>query len=134
MKAHILKTALQAVENNNLESWVQDYLRSDGNNEGLAEILRNTQGITYALVEFPLNNLKRIAGPEQGMKFTESESIWEERISILQQKIVQGEIFPPLIVTDLWEKGEISDGAHRCEALLRQGYEKYWVIFCLKNL
>lgn len=134
MKDHTLKTALQAAENNDLESWVQDYLRSDGNNERLADILKNDRKIRYTLVELPLSDLKRIIGPEQGMKFTESESIWEERISILQQKIVQGEIFPPLIVTDLWEKGEISDGGHRREALLREGYEKYWVIYCLKNL
>ncbi len=40
---------------------------------------------------------------------------------------------PPLIVTDYWSPMEIVDGNHRHEALLRNGVEKYWAIFFIKN-
>lgn len=71
-------------------------------------------------------------GPENHIKFFESEDVWKKRIQELQVKIVKGETMPPLIVTNVWSENEIADGAHRYEALLRQGYRDYWVIFCKK--
>lgn len=126
-----LQTALQARDNNTLEQWVQDYLYNEGQNKGLADSFKK-ESISYSLCEYHLLKLKRIMGPENNMKFFESEDVWEKRIQELQAKIVKGETMPPLIVTNLWSENEIADGAHRHEALLRQGYRDYWVIFCKK--
>lgn len=124
-----LQSALQARDNNTLEQWVQDYLHNEGHNNALADSLCK-ESISYSLSEFPLLKLKRIMGPEERMKFFESVDVWDKRVKELEDRIVKKEIMPPLIVTNIWGEDEIADGAHRYEALLRQGYINYSVIFC----
>lgn len=131
MISFTLESALQARDSNTLGKWVQDYLHNEGHNNALADSLEK-ESITYSISRYPILNLKRIMGPESGMKFFESLEVWEQRVKELEAKIVKREIMPPLIVTNIWGKDEIADGAHRHEALLRQGYTDYWVIFCKK--
>ncbi len=72
-------------------------------------------------------------GPDKSFPFSETSEKWEGRVRELFDKIKSGWGPPPLIVTDFWEEVAISDGNHRKEALVRNGQEKYWVIFYLKN-
>lgn len=124
-----IDTAIEADKNGELFQWAQDYLRGEGWNSGLGDHLVEGKPKVIKLLEFPLNKLKRIMGPEEGMNFIEESGVWEEKVNNLVEKIKEGKKFPPLIVTDFWKSLELSDGSHRHEALLRCGYDKYWTIF-----
>lgn len=130
---YTLASALEADKNEELFQWAQDYLRGEGWNSGLADHLIEEKPSITKLIEFPLNKLKRIMGPEQGMNFVEASDVWEKRVSNLVEIIKGGKEIPPLIVTDFWKPFELSDGSHRHEALIRSGYDKYWTIFFFKD-
>ncbi len=129
MQNYSLTSAFEASKNDDLKNWAISYLNSEGNNHGLAQIIQNTPCKHIELTEAPLHGLIRICGPEKGMAFPEDISVWESRISTLRQAINSGIELPPLIITDFWEASQISDGAHRYEALIRNGITKYWAIF-----
>lgn len=126
---HTLTEAFLYQRNGALFQWAQDYLRTDGNNEKLADYLDEHNPTTIELIEFPLSKLVRIIGPEDGLKFREPQDVWESRVISLKQSIKKGVKFPPLIVTDFWGDLQLSDGSHRHEALIRSGFKKYWTIF-----
>lgn len=129
-----LESAFEAEKNSQLFQWTQDYLRSEGNNSGLADHLLNEDPSLIILKEFPLKKLKRIMGPESGMNFSEEFEVWELRVNSLVQVVKDGTTFPPLIVTDFWEPLTLSDGSHRHESMIRLGIEEYWTLFFFKSL
>lgn len=128
-----LQEAINANKQNSLEQWTQEYLRSVGRNSQLADHLINHGPLTVELVQFSLQKLTRIMGPEEGMLFFETAQKWEKRVKDLMIKIEKGESLAPLIVTDFWEPNQISDGSHRHEAFLRLGIKEYWVSFFKKK-
>jgi len=132
MFAFSLDQIFKAKENDNLKSWVIDFLAGDGNNRKLANTIRDTTPIQVELIEYPLIELIRIAGPEENMKFREDKTVWEKRVQSFQESLNKGCELPPLIVTNFWNDLHISDGAHRHEALIRNGTKKYWTIFLKK--
>lgn len=129
MSTFSLNSAFKAKENNDLKTWAIGFLAGEGNNTKLAEIIRDAACVRIDLIKCPLLNLIRIAGPEEGMVFHEDKNNWKQRVQSLQESLNKGFELPPLIVTNFWGDLHISDGAHRHEALLRNGIEKYWTIF-----
>ena len=130
-----LEMAKQAKENNSLMQWAMDFMDND-KNKNLARILKENKDIFLwiDLIEFPLNKLKRIMGPEKELLYPEEKEIWEKRINNLSNDIKNNNYKPcPLIVTDFWSDMNIADGNHRHEALLRSGFNKYWVMFMIKD-
>ncbi len=128
-----LSSAIKANKNDNLHKWTLDYLKTEGKNQKLAEILEESQ-VMPILSEVALEGLSRIMGPDAGMKFPESEEVWEERVGRVLDLLKGGAELPPLIVTNFWGKISIADGNHRQESLLRLGIKKYWVITYLNDL
>lgn len=120
-----LHKAQQALQENNLASWIVNYLYTQGNNHSLASRIERAELKIADLREIPLNKFVRIIGPEEGMVFHEPAEVMESRVVKLMEAIAKGEQFPPLVVTDFWKLGTIQDGAHRFEALKRSGYETY---------
>lgn len=132
-KKFTLESALKAKKEANLEEWVQQYLRDEGHNIKLADILRENKIVWADLIEYNLDKLNRAMGPEEEMPFREEKEKWEERINNFYILIKKGFTPPPIIATDLWDDIFISDGTHRFEALKKNGINKYWVIFFIKN-
>lgn len=128
-----LESALKAKKEASLEEWVQQYLRDEGHNIKLANILQENEIIWVDLIEYNLDKLKRAMGPEDDMLFKEEKEKWEERINNFAILIKGGFSPSPIIATDLWDDISISDGTHRFEALKKTGFKKYWVIFFTKN-
>jgi len=124
-----LDSVFVANKNGLLFEWIQKYLRGEGSNHSLADHLIEKNPQTIELTKFSLEKLIRVMGPEEGMVFKEKAELWEKRVEGLVKKIKDGEKFPPLIVTDFWGPLQISDGSHRHEALLRCGYEDYWILY-----
>ncbi|MDO8571042.1 MAG: hypothetical protein Q7R97_05680 [Candidatus Daviesbacteria bacterium] len=132
-KKFTLESALKARKEANLEEWVQQYLRDEGHNIKLADILRENKIVWVDLIKYNLDKLKRAMGPEEEMPFKEEKEKWEERIENFSVLIKGGFTPPPIIATDFWDDISISDGTHRFEALKQTGHKKYWVIFFIKN-
>ncbi len=128
-----LESALKAKKEATLEEWVQQYLRDEGHNVKLADILKENEIIWVDLIEYNLDKLKRAMGPEENMLFREEKEKWKKRINNFSILIKGGFSPSPIIATDLWGDISISDGTHRFEALKQTGIKKYWVIFFIKN-
>jgi hypothetical protein len=128
-----LESALAAKQNNTLKLWVQNFLRDEGKNTKLADVLKANKKVWADLVEYDLLKLVRVMGPEKEMVFQEDQKKWEHRINTFTDLIKDGYKPAPLIVTDIWGDLHISDGTHRFEALKKAEIKKYWTIFYLKN-
>jgi hypothetical protein len=128
----IPEAALLSFQKGRLKEWTIEYLEGIGGNQELADIYKKVP-VAWFIKEYPLKDLKRIVGPEEGMAYPEDKEKWETRTNELVEKIKQGEQIPPLIVSD--DSGEltIADGNHRYEALLRSEIEEYYCIFTLVN-
>lgn len=128
-----LESALIAKENNTLNVWVQDFLKGEGKNPKLADVLKKRKNVHIDLIEYNLSKLVRVMGPEKKMTFNEDQNKWKKRINDFVKLIKEGYKPVPLIVTDFWGDYHISDGTHRFEALKKMGINKYWIIFCLEK-
>lgn len=128
-----LSDAIHESEKGNLREWVVRYLREEGNNLALAGRIEESQLVFLGLEDVLLSKLERIIGPEEGRLFKEEREVFEERIKKLMDAVEKGEIFPPLVITDFWKLGTIQDGAHRWEALVRSGVQKYPAIICFEK-
>lgn len=128
-----LESALKAKDQGKLHQWAINYLNDEGKNEKLSKILKEENNIWTDIIEYPLDKLKRVMGPEKEMIFHENLKKWEKRIDHFIECIKNGEALPPIIATDYWDEIHISDGTHRYEALRRTGCKKYWTIFFIKN-
>ncbi len=128
-----LKSALKAKEQEKLHQWVINYLNNEGRNEKLSKVLKEESNIWMDIVEYPLDKLKRVMGPEKEMIFRESLKKWEGRINHFIKCIKNNEVLPPIIATDYWDEIHICDGTHRYEALKRIGCKEFWTIFYIKN-
>jgi hypothetical protein len=124
-----LETAIAAGKTNTLKEWLISYLEGHGNNQKLADALKENNAIDYSgPIEMELSPMRRIAGSaKEGLKWVDAD--WENNIQKMVDAIKSGWNPPPLILTDYWDpKYHLTDGNHRCEALMRAGYEKYWTI------
>lgn len=126
-----MESAKEASAKGTLRQWVIDFmLEAEGGNSKLATGLQENDMIVYAgPLKANLSKLKRITGSnEENLMYTDTK--WEENISAMVNAIKRGWSPPPLVVSDWFEpEGSLSDGNHRCEALIRAGYDKYWAIF-----
>lgn len=133
MSKFTLESAQKAQQEQKLHQWVIEYLNSEGNNTKLAKILNEEQCIWIDLVEYPLDRLSRVMGPEENMVFREKQETWKKRIEYFVNRLNDGEVFSPIIATDIWDSIHIADGTHRFEALKKTGHTKYWTIFFIKD-
>ena len=131
-KKYTTQAAILAKKEGALREWVQEFLLSEGN-EGLARALRDEEATMIEIAEVPLSLLRKIDGPEEKPHERQPLDKWEERVSRLEEVVKKGEPLPPLIVTDFWKPLEIVDGNHRHEAMTRNGVERYWTIFFLRD-
>lgn len=124
-----VRSAQEANDSGRLKEWVIDFLEDQGKNQNLARALKEATEILYSgPIELELKGMSRICGSvEEGLKYKDTE--WETNIVNMVQSIKAGWSPPPLILTDYWDPDyHLTDGNHRCEALLRSGFSKYWTI------
>ncbi|MEZ4210335.1 MAG: hypothetical protein R3B38_01325 [Patescibacteria group bacterium] len=125
-----IESATQAYQENRLQEWCVDYLKHEGNNLKLAEVLENLENkvLVQSLTLEPLDSLNiQVGPPGSNRKWTDND--WEYNISKFIRLIDEGWVPPPIITTDFWgNPSDITDGNHRCEALRRKEVQEYWVI------
>ncbi|WCO68204.1 ParB N-terminal domain-containing protein [Iamia majanohamensis] len=128
---HTIDGARQAAAQDQLHTWVGDFLASPGSdNADLAEQLGEASLWWLGPVEVPLDQLHRLAGPA-GHPVVEpvEDSGWRDDVEELAARIeAGGEQVAPVIAT--FRDGQLSleDGNHRVEALRRAGLPRAWTV------
>lgn len=130
-----LTNALECAAHGMIEDWVHAYLLSDGANKPFSDGLRLFERTWHGPVSFPLSQLSRNTGPEEGMRWRIPPEWFEQHVSDLMEAIRAQADLPPLIVHYWIPEGktegefELNDGNHRLEAFKRLGIGRYHVIF-----
>ncbi len=128
-----LTSAITADKKNKILEWTIAYLQNNHRNEEVLKDIHKRTIIKTLLVEYPLNLLARIMGPQNGEASPEPLPMWLATVTVIQNEIKNHHMPPPIIATDFWEKLYIVDGNHRHEALLKSGVTTYWTIFLLEK-
>lgn len=124
-----LKSAITAGKNNKILEWTIAFLQKEIRNKKLVEDIQERNVIKTEIIEYPLSVLTRVSGLQNDETVTESLTKWVKRVEEIELEISNKHLPPPIIATDFWQELEIADGSHRHEALLKQGFTKYWTIF-----
>jgi hypothetical protein len=121
-----------------LNEWVFAYLHGPGINKAMAKGLmwrkENHYHSWVGPINFPLKELSRCCGSEEGMEYPETGRKWNKRVTSMTEEIKKGWEAPVLIVNPRpWPILSIRDGNHRFEALIRTGKKKYPTIFWFES-
>jgi hypothetical protein len=126
-----LASARAAGRTDRLAEWVGEFLASPGSdNATLAAALAQRPHWWFGPVALPLDDLVRLAGPEDDATCTIAEDEWEEDVESMTEGLDEGWEPPPLLAHWSAKDGslELHDGNHRYEALQREGATHAWVI------
>lgn len=113
--------AQEYAEQGNIEAWIHDYLRNEGNNIPLSDGLKLRKRYWLGPLEVKLTSLKRIVGPEPYNEYVESEENWNRRVEAIALRLQQGWDMPPLIIENQGGVLGVRDGNHRMGALEKSG-------------
>lgn len=127
--------AIEADKNGHITAWMIEYLKESGRNAILAQGLLNDGKFHTPLINYPIDKLKILMGPDISFRYYEEPDQFEARIHAMIESLKQGWKPVPLIATkDLWNEGlELNDGAHRAEALKRFGINTYPTVFYFRD-
>jgi hypothetical protein len=119
-----------AAEAGTLEDWVTRFLGSPGSdNAELGEQLSDRNGWWTGPVELPIDQLHRLAGPPGSPVLCPvDEDDWDDRVDDLEQRVADGWLPPPVIVTFRDDQLVLEDGNHRVEGLRRTGATTAWAV------
>ncbi|HEX5614465.1 MAG TPA: hypothetical protein VFZ83_04870 [Acidimicrobiia bacterium] len=124
-----LASARVAAEEDRVAEWVGKFLSSRGSdNAVLAAALAQTRHWWLGPVRVPLDDLVRLAGPEDDALVSIDRDEWHDDVGAMEASLDDGWEPPPLLAE--WQDGRLllQDGNHRCEALRRQGESHAWVL------
>lgn len=129
MSRFTLASARDAARRDDLPRWVGDFLASRGSdNATLAAGLAQRPHHWFGPLQVPIDDLVRLAGPEDDVPCSIEPEEWEDDVSSMEEQVEEGWEPPPLLAE--WRGGEllVQDGNHRYEALERAGERAAWVI------
>ena len=109
--------------------WVGDFLASAGSdNATLAAALAQRRHWWLGPIELPLDDLVRLAGPEDDALVPIEEHEWEQDVRSMEASVESGWQPPPLLAEYQDGRVLLQDGNHRYEALAREGAATAWVL------
>ena len=124
-----LRSAQRAADRDEVALWVGELLASPGSdNEILAAALALKKHWWIGPVEIPLEDLVRLAGPEDDALVPIDDAEWEDDISTMEEGVEEGWEPPPLLAEHQDGRLLLQDGNHRYEALSRGGAPSAWVL------
>jgi hypothetical protein len=129
MNEFSLASARAAAAADNTAIWVGEFLASRGSdNEILAAALAQKPHWWVGPVLVPLEDLVRLAGPEDDALVPIETEQWEGDVEEMQESIDQGWEPPPLLAEYQDGRLLLQDGNHRYEALVRAEETATWVL------
>jgi ParB-like nuclease domain len=124
-----LASARRAAERDETALWVGEFLSSRGSdNEVLAAALAQQKHWWLGPIELPVDELVRLAGPEDDALVPIEDDEWEDDISAMEESVEEGWEPPPLLAEYQDGRLLLQDGNHRYEALVRTGAPTAWVL------
>lgn len=109
--------------------WVGDFLASKGSDNAiLAAALALRPHWWLGPIELPIDDLIRLAGPEDDALVPIDEQEWESDIRSMTESVESGWEPPPLLAEFQAGRILLQDGNHRYEALARDGAASAWVL------
>ena len=123
-----LASARRAADDGRVAEWVGELLASPGSDNAiLAAALAPREHWWWGPVRVPVDDLVRLAGPEDDALVPVDETEWEGDVGAMEESLEEGWEPPPLLVE--WQHGDLllQDGNHRYEALARDGADDVWV-------
>jgi hypothetical protein len=128
--SYTLDTARDAASDGRLDEWVAGFLASPGSdNAPLGAELTKRHRHWLGPMLLPLDELNRFVGPEGDPVLVEvGDDYWDSRVDDMAEKIDDGFVPPPFIVS--YEEGQLhlEDGNHRVESLRRSGETEGWAV------
>ncbi|MDQ1433434.1 MAG: hypothetical protein QOF59_250, partial [Actinomycetota bacterium] len=129
MNEFSLASARAAAAADNTAIWVGEFLASRGSdNEILAAALAQKPHWWVGPILVPLEDLVRLAGPEDDALVPIETEQWEGDVEEMQESIGQGWEPPPLLAEYQDGRLLLQDGNHRYEALVRAEETATWVL------
>jgi hypothetical protein len=124
-----LASARAAAAANETALWVGDFLASRGSdNATLAAALAQKEHWWIGPVRVPLDDLVRLAGPEDEALVPIDSGEWEGDVEDMEESLEDGWEPPPLLAEFQEGRLLLQDGNHRYEALRRAGEPEAWVL------
>jgi hypothetical protein len=124
-----LASARAAAADGDLARWVGDLLASRGSdNATLAAGLAQRRHWWLGPIQVPLDDLERLAGPEDDVVCPIEPEEWDEDVETMEESLEEGWEPPPLLVEHRGGRLLLQDGNHRYEALARAGEDTAWVV------
>lgn len=130
----LFDAALFAEQEGKLTEWIVDYLHQGGHNAVLARDLLKRGKFHTGFIEYPIDQLEKLLGPNKSFTYYEEPRRFEERVNAMIDSLHQGWRPVPLIASRIWSRDfELHDGAHRAEALRRSGIKNYLTVFYFED-
>jgi hypothetical protein len=124
-----LAGARRAAEDDELAQWVGAFLASSGSdNEVLAAALAQQRHWWLGPLEIPVDDLVRLAGPEDEAPCAIEPDEWEGDVDAMEDSLDEGWQPPPLLAEYQDGRLLLQDGNHRFEALVRAGESHAWTL------
>jgi hypothetical protein len=124
-----LSSARAAAAADRTALWVGEFLASRGSdNAALAAALAQEPHWWVGPIRVPLDDLVRLAGPEQDALVPVAREEWEDDVEDMQESLDQGWEPPPLLAEYQQGRLLLQDGNHRYEALARGSAREAWVL------
>ena len=133
--AFTVDAARRAAERDELNTWVAEFLSSEGSdNAELGYGLTHPPRTWIGPVRLPLDQLNRLAGPSGHPVLVEvDEDEWRDDVDDLEEKVEDGWEPPPMVVTFRDDELHLEDGNHRAEGLRRTGETEAWAVVSFSN-
>jgi hypothetical protein len=129
-----LASARAAAAEDRTAIWVGDFLASRGSdNEVLAAALALREHWWLGPTRVRLEDLVRLAGPEDDALVPIDAQEWEGDIDDMAQSLEEGWEPPPLLAEYQDGRLLLQDGNHRYEALQREGAPDAWVLIFFED-
>ena len=129
MNEFSLESARAAAAEGRTAIWVGEFLASRGSdNEILAAALAQKPHWWVGPILVPLEELVRLAGPEDDALVPIEADEWEGDVEEMQESIEEGWEPPPLLAEYQDGRLLLQDGNHRYEALVRAEEDATWVL------
>jgi hypothetical protein len=129
MQRFSLDSARAAAAADRTAQWVGEFLASRGSDNGaLAVGLAQTRHWWLGPVRVPLDDLVRLAGPEDDALVPVAPAEWDDDVTDMEASLEEGWEPAPLLAEFQDGRLLLQDGNHRYEALARNGETHAWVL------
>jgi hypothetical protein len=129
MRRFSLASARAAAAADETAIWVGAFLASRGSDNAiLAAALAQKRHWWIGPIRLRLDDLVRLAGPEEEALVPVAPDVWEDDVEEMQESLDHGWEPPPLLAEFQDGRLLLQDGNHRYEALARAREREAWVL------